>query len=282
MTFFRKNLVSAGVTVLLSLSALAAHAEGTLKTGVDANFAPHAMRTLGGGIQGFNIDLGNAIAAQLHEKIDIEGTEFSALIPGLLSKKYDFILAPVTVTPEKAKAMLFSEGYLNTDYTFVQKKDAKPITALEQLKGMKLAVNKGSAYDLWASQNAEKYGFTYDVYGSNADAIQALLAGRADANMAGNTVSAWAAKQNPQIKTTLTVGTGQVWAMAFRLDDKAGRDRISMALKCLKQNGTVAKLAQKWFGYTPGPDSAAVKVVPGQGVPDMPGYEPTPVKVVCN
>lgn len=282
MTFFRKNLVTTGMAVLLSLSALGANAAGTLKTGVDANYAPHAMRTLSGGLQGFNIDLGNALAAQLHEKIDIDGTEFSALIPGLLSKKYDFILAPVTVTPEKAKSLLFSEGYLNTDYTFVQKKAAKPITKLEDLKGMTVAVNKGSAYDVWASQNAGKYGFKYDVYGSNADAIQALLAGRADANMSGNTVSAWAAKQNSLLKTTFTVGTGLVWSLAFRPDDKAGRDRISMALKCLKQNGTVAKLAQKWFGETPGPDSAAVKVVPGQGVPDMPGYDATPVKVVCN
>ncbi|WP_347558448.1 transporter substrate-binding domain-containing protein [Robbsia sp. KACC 23696] len=282
MTFFRMNRVSAGLAVLFSLTALGAHAEGTLKTGVDANYAPHAMRTLGGGIQGFNIDLGNALAAQLHEKIEVDGTEFSALIPGLLSKKYDFILAPVTVTPEKAKSLLFSEGYLNSDYTFVQKKDAKPITKLEDLKGMKIAVNKGSSYDVWASQNAEKYGFTYDVYGSNADAIQALLAGRADANMAGNTVEAWAAKQNPQIKTTYTITTGLMWSLAFRPDDKAGRDRISMALKCLKQNGTVVKLAQKWFGFTPDANSPSVKIVPGQGVPDLPGYDATPVKVVCN
>jgi len=88
-----------------------------LRTGVDATFAPHAMVKLDGGLQGFNIDLGEELAKRLQRKIEIEGTEFSGLVPGLNAKKYDFILAPVTVTPERSKVMLFTEGYLDTDYT---------------------------------------------------------------------------------------------------------------------------------------------------------------------
>lgn len=277
----RLTLVSL-LTLALACGASLAHADaGVLRTGVDATFAPHAMPKLGGGLQGFNIDLGEALAARLGEKITIEGTEYSVLIPGLASKKYDFVLAPTTVTPERAKQLLFSEGYLNTDYTFVVKKSSPDIASLEALKGKTIAVNKGSAYEIWAKENADKYGFKYDVYGSNADAVQAVASGRADANMAGNTVAAWAAKQNPMVKTTLTVSTGLVWALAFRKDDEAGRDRVSMALKCLKQDGTVAKLAQKWFGFTPGPDSWAVKIAPGQGVPGLDGYDAKPVALQC-
>jgi polar amino acid transport system substrate-binding protein len=91
---------------------------------------------------------------------------------------------------------------------------------------------------------------SHDVYGNNADAVQAVQSGRADANLAGSTVAAWAAKQNPAVQTTYTVKTGLVWALAFRLDDKAGRDAAGMALKCMKQDGTLGKIAQKWFGYT--------------------------------
>ena len=103
-----------------------------------------------------------------------------------------------------------------------------------------------------------------------------------DANLAGNTVAAWAAKQNPAVRTSYTIKTGLVWALAFRLDDQAGRDRVSMALKCLKQDGTVSKLAQKWFGFTPAAGSAAVTVTPGQGVPDLPGYDAKPVELRCS
>jgi ABC-type amino acid transport substrate-binding protein len=253
-----------------------------LRTGMDATFAPHAMPKLGGGLEGFNIDLGNEIARRMGRTITIEATEFSALIPGMNAKKYDFLIAPTTVTPERAKAMLFSEGYMETDYMFLQRKDDKDIRSLEDLKGKKITVNKGSAYESWTKANAEKYGFTFDVYGTNADAVQAVLSKRADANMAGHTVVMWAAKQNPQVKPTYTHKTGLVWAMPFRLDDKAGRDQINSVLKCMKMDGYIAKLHEKWFGIKPAADSWVHKVAPGHGVPGMDGYDPTPVTPKCS
>jgi ABC-type amino acid transport substrate-binding protein len=185
------------------------------------------------------------------------------------------------VTPERAKSLLFTEGYLDTDYTFLGGKSAPPVVKLEDLKGRTVAVNKGSNYEGWARDNAEKYGFKYDVYGANADAVQAVQSGRADYNLAGTTVVAWAAKQNPALKTSYTIKTGLVWAIPFRLDDKAGRDAASNALKCMKQDGTVAKLAVKWFGFQPAPGDAAVKIAPGTGVPGTEGYDPTPVTPKC-
>jgi polar amino acid transport system substrate-binding protein len=264
------------------LSGAAAFAQpAPLRTGVDATYAPHAMAKLDGGLQGFNIDLGEELARRLNRKINIEGTEFSALVPGLNARKYDFILAPVTVTPERAKAMLFTEGYLDTDYTFVTKKGAPAIKGLDDLKGKTISVNKGSAYENWTRDNAAKYGFKYDVYGNNADAVQAVQSGRADANLAGNTVAAWAAKQNPAVQTTYTIKTGLVWAMAFRLDDKAGRDAAGTALKCMKIDGTMGRMAQKWFGFLPAADATAMKPAVGQGVEGLDGYDPAPVKPAC-
>jgi polar amino acid transport system substrate-binding protein len=105
-----KSSLKSSLLAVLSASALlsagAMAQGGPLRTGVDATFAPHAMVKLGGGLQGFNIDLGEELARRLGRKIEIEGTEFSGLVPGLNAKKYDFVLAPVTATPERAKAML--------------------------------------------------------------------------------------------------------------------------------------------------------------------------------
>lgn len=279
MTTFPRLAIFA--TATLASAAALAQAGAPLRTGVDATFAPHAMTKLDGGLQGFNIDLGEELARRMQRKLTIEGTEFSGLVPGLNAKKYDFILAPVTATPERAKAMLFTEGYLDTDYTFVIKKGAPAITTLDDLKGKTVAVNKGSAYENWARDNGPKYGFKHDVYGNNADAVQAVQSGRADANLAGSTVAAWAAKQNPAVQTTYTVKTGLVWALAFRLDDKAGRDAAGSALKCMKMDGTLGKIAQKWFGYVPAAAATAMKAAVGQGVEGLDGYDPTPVKPVC-
>jgi len=259
----------------------AAQAKPPIRTGVDATFAPHAMPRLGGGIEGFNVELGQEIGRRLGRPIEIDGTEFSALIPGMNAKKYDFVLAPTTATPERAKTMLFSEGYMETDYRFLQKKGDKPIASLEDLKGRTISLNKGSAYETWGRQNAEKYGFKFDVYGNNADAVQAVLSGRADANLAGHTVVMWAAKQNPALVPTYTYKTGLVWAIAFRADDKAGRAEINNVIKCMKQDGTMAKLYQKWFGEAPAADSWARKVAPGHGVPELPGYDAGPYPPKC-
>lgn len=269
-------------SALLSAATCAsAQTAAPLRTGVDATFAPHAMVKLGGGLQGFNVELGEELARRMGRKLDIEGTEFAGLVPGLNAKKYDFLLAPVTVNAERAKVMLFTEGYMDSDYTFVIKKGGVPVQSVESLKGKTLAVNKGSNYESWARSNAEKYGFKFDVYGSTADATQALLAGRADANLSGSTVAGWAVKQNPALQASLMMQMGNQWALAFRTDDKAGRLAASMALKCMKQDGTVSRLAEKWFGFKPGADSAAVKVEAGTGVPGFEGYDPTPVTPKC-
>lgn len=281
MTKLNRRLFAVAALGAMTAFAMPAMAQ-VLKTGIDATFAPHAMAKLGGGLQGFNIDLGEELGKKLGKKIEIEGTEFSALIPGLNAKKYDFVIAPVTVTPERSKVMLFSDGYLNTDYGFVQKKSTPDIKTVEDLKGKTITVNKGSAYENWARDNADKYGFKYDVFGTNADAVQAVLAGRADANMSGNTSSAWSAKQNPDLKATLVISTGLVWAMAFRQDDKALRNELSMAIKCMKQDGTLAKIVEKWLGSKPAPGSAAATITPGFGVPGMEGYDPTETPLKCS
>ena len=268
--------------VVSQLALATVWAQQPISTGVDATFAPHAMVKLGGGIEGFNVDLANEIARRLKRPINIEATQFSGLIPGLNAKKYDWIAAPTTVTPERAKVLLFTEGYLDTDYQFLVKKSDPDIKALEDLKGKTIAINKGSAYETWAKNNIAKYGFTYDVYDTNADAVQAVLSGRANSNLAGNTVVAWAAKQNPMVKTTYTIKTGLVWAVPFRGDDKAGRNQISMVVKCMKQDGSLSALHEKWFGAKPAADSSTVKVAPGHGVPNMEGYDATPVAVKCS
>ncbi|MDA8869891.1 transporter substrate-binding domain-containing protein [Rhizobiaceae bacterium] len=278
---FAASLLAASIFALATTAQ--AQTKDTYNVALDGTFAPHAMPKLGGGIEGFNVDLTEAIAKQLGVTMNITPAQFSGLIPAMQAGTYDFLVAPTTITEERAESMLFSEGYLDTGYQFIVKKGAEGEGADDPavFTGKTISVNKGSAYDSWARDNAEKYGWTVESYGTNTDAVQAVISGRADASIGGNTVSAWAVKKNPQLALSYLVDTGQVWGMPFRKDDVATRDLVEGAIECLKADGTIAELSKKWFDVDPGPESAARMVLPGYGQPDFAGYDATPHEASC-
>jgi len=266
----------------LAFSAGSAGAEQVYKVGLDGTFAPHAMPKMDGGVEGFNVDLANEIGKRLDAKMDITAAQWSGLLPGMQAGTYDFIVAPTTLTEERSKSMLFTEGYLNTDYQFVVKKGAPAVTGLEDLKGKVIAVNKGSAYDKWARNLEGEIGWIVESYGTNTDAVQAVTSGRAFANVAGNTVSAWAVKKNPQIELSLLHSTGRVFSMPFRKDSTELRNKVEAAIECMKLDGTIAAMSERWFGVTPAPGSAAVTVQAGYGEPGFEGHDPTPHSADCS
>lgn len=269
-----KTISTLTVALVASVAMLsAAVAQEPYKVALDGTFAPHAMPKVGGGTEGFNVDLANEIGRRLGRKMDITAAQWSGLLPGLQAGTYDFIVAPTTVTEERTQNLLFTEGYLNTDFQFMVKKDAPEVTSLEGFKGKTIAVNKGSAYHRWADGLVDKIGWKVDAYGTNTNAVAAVTAGRAFANVAGNTVIAWAVKKNPQFKLSYLHSTGKVFAMPFRKGDEALRNKVEEAIECMKLDGTMTKLSEKWFDVTPAPGSAAVTVYPGYGVPGMLGYQ---------
>ena len=275
----RHILAAAGIAALIAGPAAA---QAPIRTAVDGTFAPHAFPNLaGGGVQGFNIDLFQEVAKRLGRPIEITSTQFSGIIPALNAGTYDFVAAPVTVTKERAESLLFTEGYLDTDFRLITRRGDAAITDLASLRGKVVSVNRGSAYEGWAKSMEATVGWKVEAFGTQTDAVQAVIAGRAVANITAETVAAFAVKNNPQIKLDYLHKTGLVWAAPVRNGDTATRDAIENAIECIKTDGTMAKIFEKWFGIAPRPDSAAVTIFPGSGVPGMPGYNATPREPRC-
>jgi polar amino acid transport system substrate-binding protein len=266
------SLVAAAGALAMAVTASAAD---KLVVAADVGFAPHVMAKPDGGYEGYNVDMIEEIARRLGVEYEIVDQEWSGIFAGLNAKKYDFIIAPTTVTAERAEKMLFMEGYLDSEIVFLVGSDAPEITKLEELGGKVISVNKGNVYDKWASERAEQYGWTMQRYGKNADAIQAVLSGRAFANIASGSAAGWAAKQNPQLKTSIAVNTGRVFSTPFRLDDAASRNKIEQVVECMKLDGFFSGLHEKWFAGPPAAGSSMVTVDPGFGAAGVNGYDPT-------
>ncbi len=254
------------ISLLLAGSAIA-QTQPPLRTGVDGTFAPHAMPKLGGGTEGFQIDLFTEVAKRMKREITIDSVSFSTLIPGMLAGRYDFIAAPTTVTKERAESMLFTAGYLWTAYQFGIRKGSAPIKDWADLKGKAVAVNKGTPYENLSKAEGAKHGFEVQAYDTQPDAIQAVLSGRAYAVLGGNTTIVFAASRNPNFVADLELtNTRAHWAAPFPKQSVALRNQMQDVINCMKKDGSLAKLSEKWFGRMPPPDALERVITPGYGI----------------
>jgi polar amino acid transport system substrate-binding protein len=278
------------LTFALLLLAVAgpAHAQGggagqaPLRCAVDGTFAPHAFPSLQGGVQGFQIDLFREVAKRMGREITIDSASFSGLIPALNAGRYDFLCAPTTVTPERAENLLFTEGYLFTELQFGIRRGSPPIKSDEDLRGKTISVNKGTPYEQWVTRNAERLNLTLLAFDTQPDAVQAVLQGRAQANLSGNTVVKYSASRTPLfVADWVLPNTRFHWGTPFRKDSGAMRNQVEDVIVCLKREGFVARLSEKWFGQVPGPEDAELVVFPGYGPPNLPGFDPTPQEPKC-
>lgn len=281
----RRLLLAAALAAAAStpvFTPAAAQTQPPLRCGVDGTFAPHAFPSLQGGVQGFQIDLFREVARRMGRELTIDSASFSGLIPALNAGRYDFLCAPTTVTPERAASLLFTEGYLWTELQFGIRRGSAPIRSEEDLRGKTISVNKGTPYEAWVRNNAERLNLTLLAFDTQPDAVQAVIQGRAYANLSGNTVIRYSASRTPQyIADFVLPGTRFHWGTPFRQDSGALRNQVEDVLVCMKRDGTVARISEKWFGNRPGPDQAEVMTFPGYGPPDLPGYDPTPQNPNC-
>jgi len=277
-----KRFLLAAALAAMALPAAAQTPQPPLRCAVDGTFAPHAFPNLQGGVQGFQIDLFREVARRMGREIVIDSAAFSGLIPALNAGRYDFLCAPTTVTRERAEALLFTEGYLWTELQFGIRRGSAPIRSEEDLRGATISVNKGTPYEQWVTANAQRLNLTLLAFDSQADAAQAVIQGRARANLSGNTVVRFSASRTPQYVADFVLpGSRMHWGTPFRRDSGALRNQVEDVLTCMKRDGFIARISERWFGDAPGPDQAERVEFPGYGPPDLPGYDATPQNPRC-
>jgi polar amino acid transport system substrate-binding protein len=255
--------------------------EPPLRAGVVPNTLPFVTTDAHGTLTGFTIDLFRAIADRMQRPITFAFGTQPELIEGLKKGSYDLLPGPLNATPERAAEMLLTEGYLWSEFQFGSRA-GEPVNALKDLKGRRLAVRADSPYADWAQRNAQRYGFSVLPTASGIESAQAVLKHHADASLSASPVQDYAAWHDKGFVAGLSLPETRTHESAgVRRADTELRDELEDALRCLKLNGTVARLSKTWLGHEPDAEDLENLVVPGYGVPGLAGYDPKPRKARC-
>lgn len=269
----------AASVALVSGSALA---QDKIVAASDVGYQPFSSAKPTGGFEGIDIDIADALSKQMGVKIEVIDQPWSTTFAGLNAKKFDMVLAPAMITKERAEQLLFTQGYGDATYQFVIRKNGPQVNTPEDLRKKVVAVNKGNLFDKWLSARQDQFGWTINRFDKNSDAIQAVASGQADAAMVYSAVAGYVSKQSPVLTTSkFVVDEGGVFGYAFRKDDNATRDKVDLALQCLKKNGTLAAIYRKWTGLEPQANGAMMKVSAGTGQPGFQGYDANVKAVAC-
>lgn len=161
---------------------------GVVKIGVFSDKAPFGYVDENGQYQGYDVYFARRIAKDLGVKVEFTALDPASRVEYAKSGKVDIVLANFTVTKERAKQVDFALPYMKVALGVVSPQNAV-IRSLDELKGKKLIITKGTTAETFFSKHKEIKLVKFDQY---AQAYNALLDGRGDAFSTDNTeVLAW-------------------------------------------------------------------------------------------
>ena len=217
--------------------------DGKLLIATEGQFAPFNYFQ-GSTLTGFEVDIGNAIAARMGLKPEWKALGFDALLPGLNQHRWDMVLASHGITEERAKAVTFAAPHYCGGGQIVAKNPA--INTAKDLQGKVVAVQTGTTY----LQSVQKLPGLKEVknFPQDTDARSALLTGRVDAWVTDRFAARNALQANPAggLHAGELLFVERV-APAVAKGDTALADAVSQALKAIQDDGSYAKISQKWF-----------------------------------
>ena len=221
---------------------------GKLVNGLDDAYPPMSYRADDNTLIGWDVDYGNAIAKKLGIEIEWTPADFAGIITGVQTKKYDIALSALTITDERAEMVDFSDDYFYSCATVIIREDSVgDIQSIKDLEGKTVAVQLGSS----SETKIADLDYIEDVktYSTITDELLDLKNGRVDAVVEGLPVAMYYSAQTDGIMAVETIDS-YPYGVAFNKDEdgQALRAAWNAAMQELKEDGTLDKITQKWFG----------------------------------
>lgn len=256
----RKSILTLGITAILTgvlatcSMAYAANDElsqiqesGKLKVGVEGTYPPYTYHDDDGELTGFDVEVAKAIAGKLGVEADFTESDWDSLLAGIDSGRLDTVINAVSITPEREEKYDFAGPYFYITQQIVVAKDNDDIVDMASLDGKKVANTATTAYlDI-----LEDAGASLVQISTAEEAVSLIESGRADFTTFNSVVFNEYLQQHPDANLKVAFVIPDVvdtYAVPVKKGETALYDAVQQAIDELKEDGTLSKLSEDYFG----------------------------------
>lgn len=195
-------------------------------------------------IEGFDIDVMNAIAQKQNLDIEFVNVAFDPLLAGMAQGMYDVAISSITITEDRAKEMLFSDSYFAAGQIITVRKDNTKITGRDTLAG-----SVGAQIGTTGAMEVEKIKTaTLKTYDDIGLAFQDLMNRQIEAVVCDNPVAMGYTGKNPdKLKVVGGVFTDENYGIAVAKGKTDLLAKINAGIKAIKSEGLIEQLSKKWL-----------------------------------
>ncbi|WP_394239809.1 ABC transporter substrate-binding protein [Vibrio astriarenae] len=249
----KKWLLAATIAATAVTGMAQAKEWNTIRFGIEGAYPPFSWTEGDGSLKGFDVDMANALCEELKAKCVIVPQDWDGIIPSLLARKYDAIIAAMSITEERKKRIDFTEKYALIPNKFIAKKDAG--IDFDNLAGVKIGVQRATTHDKYLTDNYKdvdivRYGSFDEAYLDLANGRISAVLGDASAleegvlNADGGDAYEFT---GPSLTDPKWFGEG--FGIAVRKQDKDLTEALSGAIQSLREQGKYQEIAAKYFNY---------------------------------
>jgi polar amino acid transport system substrate-binding protein/arginine/ornithine transport system substrate-binding protein len=255
-----RKFITSAVTCAIAFALMTgASVAQTLRVGVEGNYPPFSMIAPDGKLSGFDIDIANALCAEMKVTCNLVQQEWDGMIPALNARKFDIIVASMTITEERRARVDFTNPYYDVPSRWVAKAGAFTEATPAALKGKKIIVLRNSPRAKFVQDNFKESEVL--LVAKETEVYMELAAGRGDIALGSSVVSGEAFLKKPegrgfaQVGQPITIGAGGGVGIALRKGEDDLRNRLNAALAAVRTNGVYDALAKKYFDFPIAPQS---------------------------
>ena len=259
------------ISLFLSFTANA----GSIKIGTEGAYPPWNSKDASGNLIGFEVELANALCEIMNHNCTIVEQDWDGMIPALTSKKFDAIMAGMSITDERKKTINFSQGYADEVASLAVMKGSS-LENLDTPEGINLSIGGSEVTKALKTLTGALAGKTVCVqtatihqnfldsgdvgkvkvrtYKTQDEVNLDLTSGRCDAALAAAvSFTDYAEKSGKAVVLTGPTFSGGAFGNGVGVGIRKGDSKLlndfNAAIDKARDDGTISKLAIKWFGF---------------------------------